>query len=134
MLRLASLVLLGLPLYAQTVSTQILGIVTDATGAVVPNAAVTAKRVATGDVRPRRIRPGDRPHRAAGAVAASLRAVRGRGGCAAAVRWNGAGTWGHRCGGSAQLSAGAPFAIRTVETNQARPTMIDVTACLGLRL
>lgn len=51
MLRLASLVLLGLPLYAQTVSTQILGIVTDATGAVVPSAAVTAKRVATGDVR-----------------------------------------------------------------------------------
>ena len=36
---------------AQTVSTEILGIVTDATGAVLPSATVTARRVATGDVR-----------------------------------------------------------------------------------
>src|SRR5438034_11632180 len=36
---------------AQTASTQILGLVTDATGAVVPNAVVTARRVETGDVR-----------------------------------------------------------------------------------
>src|SRR5688572_10552072 len=37
--------------WAQTASTQILGLVTDASGAVVPGAAVTAKRVETGDVR-----------------------------------------------------------------------------------
>lgn len=36
---------------AQTVSTQILGLVTDSTGAVVPNATITAKRAETGDVR-----------------------------------------------------------------------------------
>jgi hypothetical protein len=36
---------------AQTVSTEILGLVTDATGAVLPGATVTARRVATGDVR-----------------------------------------------------------------------------------
>ena len=36
---------------AQTASTQILGIVTDSTGAVVPGANITAKRVETGDVR-----------------------------------------------------------------------------------
>src|SRR5206468_3485320 len=36
---------------AQTVSTQILGLVTDATGAVVPNATVRARRVETGDIR-----------------------------------------------------------------------------------
>ena len=35
----------------QTVSTEILGLVTDPTGAVVPGATVTARRVATGDVR-----------------------------------------------------------------------------------
>ena len=38
-------------LLAQTASTQILGLVTDATGAVVPDAVVTARRVETGDVR-----------------------------------------------------------------------------------
>ncbi|MBI3694918.1 MAG: carboxypeptidase regulatory-like domain-containing protein [Acidobacteria bacterium] len=38
-------------LCAQTVSTEILGLVTDPTGAVIPGAAVTAKRIATGDVR-----------------------------------------------------------------------------------
>ena len=38
-------------LLAQTVSTQILGLVTDSTGAVVPGAVVTATRVETGDVR-----------------------------------------------------------------------------------
>jgi hypothetical protein len=37
--------------WAQTASTQILGLVTDSTGAIVPGAAVTAKRIATGDVR-----------------------------------------------------------------------------------
>ena len=36
---------------AQTVSTQILGLVTDATGAVLPGARVKARRAATGDVR-----------------------------------------------------------------------------------
>ena len=38
-------------LLAQTVSTQILGLVTDSSGAVVPGTVVTAKRVETGDVR-----------------------------------------------------------------------------------
>ncbi len=38
-------------LMSQTVSTQILGLVTDTSGAVIPNATVTAKRVETGDVR-----------------------------------------------------------------------------------
>src|SRR5581483_4079286 len=37
--------------FAQTVSTQILGRVTDPAGAVIPAAAVTARRIATGDVR-----------------------------------------------------------------------------------
>ncbi len=37
--------------FAQTVSTQILGLVTDASGAVVAGAAITAKRAETGDVR-----------------------------------------------------------------------------------
>jgi len=37
--------------WAQTVSTQILGLVTDRTGAVLPGATVRARRVATGDVR-----------------------------------------------------------------------------------
>lgn len=36
---------------AQTASTQILGLITDSTGAVAPGATVTAKRVETGDVR-----------------------------------------------------------------------------------
>ncbi|MBI3694919.1 MAG: TonB-dependent receptor [Acidobacteria bacterium] len=36
---------------AQTVSTQILGLVTDRTGAVIPGATVKARRVATGDLR-----------------------------------------------------------------------------------
>jgi hypothetical protein len=35
----------------QTVSTEILGLVTDPTGAVIPGATVTVRRVATGDVR-----------------------------------------------------------------------------------
>ncbi len=50
-MRLAALLLAGLPLLAQTVSTQILGLVTDSTGAVVPGATITARRVETGDVR-----------------------------------------------------------------------------------
>ena len=37
--------------FSQTVSTEILGLVTDSTGAVIPGANVTAKRVANGDVR-----------------------------------------------------------------------------------
>ena len=44
-------VLLAAVAAAQTVSTQILGLVTDATGAVIPNSTVTARRVETGDVR-----------------------------------------------------------------------------------
>lgn len=36
---------------SQTVSTEILGLVTDPTGAVVPGATITARRSATGDVR-----------------------------------------------------------------------------------
>ena len=36
---------------AQTVSTQILGLITDRTGAVITGATVKARRVATGDVR-----------------------------------------------------------------------------------
>jgi hypothetical protein len=39
------------PVSGQTVSTQIFGLVTDPAGAVIPGAAVTARRVATGDVR-----------------------------------------------------------------------------------
>jgi Carboxypeptidase regulatory-like domain/TonB dependent receptor-like, beta-barrel len=38
-------------LLGQTVSTEILGLVTDPTGAVIPGATVTVKRLATGDVR-----------------------------------------------------------------------------------
>src|SRR2546426_5104998 len=38
-------------LRAQPVSTEILGLVTDPTGAVIPGATVTTKRSATGDVR-----------------------------------------------------------------------------------
>src|SRR5262245_5585349 len=36
---------------SQTVSTEILGLVTDSTGAVIPGATISARRVATGDVR-----------------------------------------------------------------------------------
>src|SRR5437667_4130547 len=38
-------------LLSQTVSTEILGLVTDPTGAVIPGATITARRRATGDVR-----------------------------------------------------------------------------------
>lgn len=38
-------------LLGQTVSTEILGLVTDPTGAVIPGATITARRAATGDVR-----------------------------------------------------------------------------------
>src|SRR5262245_24592488 len=37
--------------HAQTVSTEILGLVTDSSGSVLPNATVRARRIATGDVR-----------------------------------------------------------------------------------
>jgi hypothetical protein len=46
-----ALVVFAAALPAQTVSTQILGLVTDRTGAVLPGATVNARRVATGDVR-----------------------------------------------------------------------------------
>lgn len=49
--RLLLVSLLASAAAAQTVSTQILGLVTDQTGAAIPNAAITARRVATGDVR-----------------------------------------------------------------------------------
>ncbi|HYZ85895.1 MAG TPA: TonB-dependent receptor [Bryobacteraceae bacterium] len=39
------------PLYAQTVSTEILGLVSDSSGAVISGATVTARRVSTGDIR-----------------------------------------------------------------------------------
>src|SRR5215510_6542071 len=41
----------SITLAGQTVSTEILGLVSDSTGAVIPGANVTAKRLATGDVR-----------------------------------------------------------------------------------
>ena len=41
----------SLGLSAQTVSTEILGLVTDSTGAVIPSATIKIKRQATGDVR-----------------------------------------------------------------------------------
>ena len=44
-------VVFSVTLVGQTVSTEILGLVTDPTGAVIPGVTVTAKRVATGDVR-----------------------------------------------------------------------------------
>ena len=48
---LAAALLLSCAALAQTVSTEILGLVTDPTGAVIPNAELSARRVATGDVR-----------------------------------------------------------------------------------
>jgi hypothetical protein len=50
---LAVLVAIGIvgPSMGQTTSTEIVGLVTDRTGAVIPGATVTVKRVATGDVR-----------------------------------------------------------------------------------
>lgn len=48
---LAMLLVTAAGLSAQTASTQILGLVTDASGAVVPGATITAKRIETGDVR-----------------------------------------------------------------------------------
>ena len=50
-LRLTTLFLTALTTFAQTDSTQILGLLTDPSGAVIAGATVTAKRVATGDVR-----------------------------------------------------------------------------------
>src|SRR5271155_534205 len=41
----------GIPVYAQTTTADIVGTVTDSTGAVVPNADVTARNLGTGDVR-----------------------------------------------------------------------------------
>ncbi|MEO7651119.1 MAG: TonB-dependent receptor [Bryobacteraceae bacterium] len=51
MTRFFSLFFLAVSAWAQTASTQILGLVSDATGAVVPGATISAKRVDTGDVR-----------------------------------------------------------------------------------
>jgi hypothetical protein len=51
MTRAAVILLLAFTAHGQTVSTQILGLVTDASGAVVPGAIITAKRIETGDVR-----------------------------------------------------------------------------------
>jgi hypothetical protein len=48
---LALLFVLASGASAQTASTQILGLITDSTGAIVPGATITAKRVETGDVR-----------------------------------------------------------------------------------
>jgi hypothetical protein len=50
-MRAAVILLLAFTARGQTVSTQILGLVTDASGAVVPGAVITAKRIETGDVR-----------------------------------------------------------------------------------
>src|SRR3954471_11080385 len=48
---LALLLITCAAVFAQTASTQILGLVTDSSGAVVPGATVTATRVDTGDRR-----------------------------------------------------------------------------------
>jgi hypothetical protein len=48
---LLAVLCLQIPAYAQTTSTEVLGTVTDATGAVVPNAEVVLLRVATGEKR-----------------------------------------------------------------------------------
>lgn len=48
---LAALLVFTATGWSQTASTQILGLITDSSGAVVPGATVTAKRVETGDVR-----------------------------------------------------------------------------------
>src|ERR1039457_4602814 len=48
---IALMVLLIPPLISQTVATEILGLVTDTTGAVVPGAKVTITRAATGETR-----------------------------------------------------------------------------------
>src|SRR5262245_51210973 len=45
------LMLVTLSLSAQTVSTEILGLVTDSSGAVIPGAAIKIVRLETGDVR-----------------------------------------------------------------------------------
>lgn len=51
-MRILALLLAGCAVsFAQTASTQILGLVTDTSGAVVPGAAITARHVETGDVR-----------------------------------------------------------------------------------
>jgi len=49
--RVGIVLLLAFTVRGQTVSTQILGLVTDASGAMVPGAVITAKRIETGDVR-----------------------------------------------------------------------------------
>src|SRR6266436_3799541 len=49
--RILLLMVLGGALGAQTVSTEILGLVTDSSGSVLPNATVKARRGATGDIR-----------------------------------------------------------------------------------
>ena len=46
-----ALCLLSVSLPGQTVSTEILGLVTDATGAVIPSATIKVTRLATGDLR-----------------------------------------------------------------------------------
>src|SRR6185436_2222730 len=51
MIRIALLFVFAAGAWAQTASTQILGLVTDATGAAVPGATITARRTETGDVR-----------------------------------------------------------------------------------
>src|ERR1700730_13788717 len=51
MRKFALLFLVAAAAYAQTASTQILGLVTDSTGAVLPGTIVTAKHIETGDVR-----------------------------------------------------------------------------------
>jgi len=51
MTRFALLFFVAACAWAQTASTQILGLVTDATGAAVPGATITARRTETGDVR-----------------------------------------------------------------------------------
>ncbi len=50
-LNIALAAILGMRVFAQTTSTEILGRVSDATGAVVPGAQVKLRRVATGEVR-----------------------------------------------------------------------------------
>ena len=50
-MRLVILLLSATAAFSQTASTQMLGLVTDSTGAIVPGTTITARRAETGDSR-----------------------------------------------------------------------------------